>query len=147
MVRTARRLALALAAAALAAPIPAGASNLCAEDCNPTHKALPQSAEGTCYQISATLDGPTKPNAVGRAQKALEETIDAWRRDQGWPSGWRSRRVRITAMKAKPQPYLRRSVREELYYRPDVVTKRAYTVCWEGVISPVVCTSGAKLCK
>jgi len=27
-----------------------------------------------------------------------------------------------------------------------VVTPKSYTVCWHGVISPVVCTSGAKVC-
>jgi hypothetical protein len=26
------------------------------------------------------------------------------------------------------------------------VSDSAYTLCWKGVVSPVVCTSGAKLC-
>jgi hypothetical protein len=26
------------------------------------------------------------------------------------------------------------------------VTAKSYTVCWKGVVSPVVCTSGAKVC-
>ena len=30
--------------------------------------------------------------------------------------------------------------------KPDVVTAKSYTVCWKGVVSKVVCTSGAKVC-
>ena len=41
-------------------------------------------------------------------------------------------------MKAKPQPYWRDSVSAELYLKPDVVTAKSYTVCWKGVVSPVV---------
>jgi hypothetical protein len=26
------------------------------------------------------------------------------------------------------------------------VTSKSYTVCWQGVVSPYVCTSGAKAC-
>ena len=29
--------------------------------------------------------------------------------------------------------------------RPDVVSDSACTICWTGVVSPVVCTSGAKV--
>jgi hypothetical protein len=31
-------------------------------------------------------------------------------------------------------------------YKPDVVNASSYTVCWHGVVSPYVCTSGAKIC-
>ena len=34
----------------------------------------------------------------------------------------------------------------DLFLAPDVITDSAYTVCWKGVVSPVVCTSGAKVC-
>jgi hypothetical protein len=27
-----------------------------------------------------------------------------------------------------------------------VVTAKSHTVCWRGVVSPVVCTSGAAVC-
>jgi hypothetical protein len=27
-----------------------------------------------------------------------------------------------------------------------VITDTSYTLCWRGVVSPVVCTSGAKVC-
>jgi hypothetical protein len=26
------------------------------------------------------------------------------------------------------------------------VTSRSHTICWSGVVSPSVCTSGAKIC-
>jgi hypothetical protein len=49
-------------------------------------------------------------------------------------------------MRAKPQPYWRSEVWDELYYKPDIVKSNSYTVCWRGVVSPYVCTSGAKAC-
>ena len=49
-------------------------------------------------------------------------------------------------MRAKPQPYWRDSVRSELFVKPDIVTSQIYTVCWKGVVSPFVCTSGSKAC-
>jgi hypothetical protein len=30
-------------------------------------------------------------------------------------------------------------------YKPDIVNASSYTVCWHGVVSPYVCTSGAKV--
>ena len=54
--------------------------------------------------------------------------------------------VTVTAMRAKPQPYWRDSVWDELYYKPDIVKSNSYTICWHGVVSPYVCTSGAKVC-
>ena len=49
-------------------------------------------------------------------------------------------------MRASPQPYWRDSVSADLYYKPDIVKAEFYTVCWHGVVSPYVCTSGAKAC-
>ena len=33
-----------------------------------------------------------------------------------------------------------------MMYRPDIVNAKSYTICWQGVVSPYVCTSGAKIC-
>jgi hypothetical protein len=55
-------------------------------------------------------------------------------------------KVRINAMQAKPMPYWRDQATADLYLKPDVVTPKSYTVCWKGVVSKVVCTSGAKVC-
>jgi hypothetical protein len=57
-------------------------------------------------------------------------------------------------MRATPNPYWRSSVSADMFcfniwcgvYKPDIVNKSSYTVCWSGVVSPYVCTSGAKLC-
>jgi len=43
-------------------------------------------------------------------------------------------------MQAKAQPYRRDAVSADLFVKPDVVTARSCTVCWHGVVSPVVCT-------
>ena len=52
----------------------------------------------------------------------------------------------VTAMRAKPQPYWRDVVPDSVYYKPDIVKANSYTICWQGVVSPYVCTSGAKVC-
>ncbi len=33
-----------------------------------------------------------------------------------------------------------------MMYQPDIVNAKSYTICWQGVMSPYVCTSGAKIC-
>ena len=53
--------------------------------------------------------------------------------------------VRETLEKPTPNPYWRSSVSPHLLLPPDVVSDSAYTICWAGVVSPVVCTSGAQL--
>jgi hypothetical protein len=61
--------------------------------------------------------------------------------------------VTVTAMRASPQPYWRSSVSDNQFcfgincgiYKPDIVNARSYTICWHGVVSPYVCTSGAKV--
>jgi len=45
-----------------------------------------------------------------------------------------------------PQTSLSFFISDYLYVKPDVVTGKSYTVSWHGVVSPVVCTSGAKVC-
>src|SRR5262249_5143208 len=66
----------------------------------------------------------------------------------------RRRAVTVSAMRASPQPYWRSSVSENQFcfgincgiYKPDIVNARSYTICWHGVVSPHVGTSGAKVC-
>jgi hypothetical protein len=54
--------------------------------------------------------------------------------------------VTVKAMRAEPQPYWRGRVSENMMYHPDIVTEKSYTVCWQGVVSTYVCTSGAQVC-
>jgi len=106
-----------------------------------------RSAEKDCHEFAVTADSDTKEKALERAQMGLESTIAKWRFEQGWRSGWRSEKVSIEAHQPEPEPYWRFRVRPELFLKPDVETDTSYTVCWEGVISKAVCTSGAKVCK
>ena len=100
--------------------------------------AAPASAGG-CSKFTGTADGWDKSDALSGAQAALAGAISDFKAKS-------KTAVSITPMKAQPQPYWRDSVAAELYVKPDVVTAKSYTVCWHGVVSPVVCTSGAKVC-
>jgi hypothetical protein len=51
--------------------------------------------------------------------------------------------VTFSPIRAQPQPYWRGRVSENMMYHPDIVTANSYTVCWQGVVSTYVCTSGA----
>jgi len=93
---------------------------------------------GGCNKLVGTADGWDKSDALSGSQAALAEAVADFKKGKG--------AVTVTAMRATPQPYWRDSVSADLYVKPDVVTPRSYTVCWHGVISPVVCTSGAKVC-
>ena len=104
------------------------------------------SAEVDCHQFAVTSDSDTKQKAVERSEAGLEATIAQWRFDQGWRSGWRAKTVKIEPYQPEPQPYWRFRVRPELFLKPDVKTEKSHTICWEGVISKAVCTSGAKVC-
>ena len=106
-----------------------------------------RTAEKDCHQFAVTADSDTKEKAATRAQEGLEFTIEKWRFEQGWRSEWRLDSVTIEALEPEPEPYWRFRVREELFFRPDIVTRTSHTVCWEGVISKAVCTSGAKVRK
>ena len=99
--------------------------------------AAPANAGG-CNKLIGTADGWDKPDALSGAQSALAEAVAEFKKSKG--------AVTVSAMSARPQPYWRDSVSAELYVKPDVVTAKSYTVCWHGVVSPVVCTSGAKVC-
>jgi hypothetical protein len=107
------------------------AAGLCLAAAAPAHA-------GGCNKLIGTADGWNKPDALSGAQSALAEAVADFKKGRG--------AVTITAMRAKPQPYWRDSVSAELFLKPDVVTAKSHTVCWKGVVSPVVCTSGAKVC-
>jgi hypothetical protein len=99
----------------------------------------PASAGG-CSKFIGTADGWDKGDAVSGAQTALAGAIAEFKtKNKGGV-------LSVSAMRATPQPYWRESVSADLFVKPDVVTAKSYTVCWHGVVSPVVCTSGAKVC-
>ena len=102
--------------------------------------AQPAPAGAACLGFSGTADGMNQQTAVSRSQNAVTEAISEYKSQKrlGAPS--------LSPMHAKPQPYWRDSVRSELFVKPDIVTSQIYTVCWKGVVSPFVCTSGSKAC-
>jgi hypothetical protein len=95
-------------------------------------------SEAGCTKILGTADGWGKPDAVAGAQAALASAISEFRAKRG--------AVSVSPSRPKPQPYWRSAVTSDLYFKPDVVTAKSHTVCWRGVVSPVVCTAGAAVC-
>ena len=98
-------------------------------------------AQTGCLSFTDTIDGVNKDRAVEKSLKSLDEQIEKWKVDNGVTSP-----VTVTAEKPQPHPFLRRSVPAYALLPPDVVSDVAYTICWTGVVSPVVCTSGARVC-
>ena len=94
-----------------------------------------------CMFFSGTADALVKPNAVEESLEALREAIDKYKAENG-VSGPASE----IAEKPRPHPYWRSEISPHLFLPPDTVSDSAYTICWKGVVLPVVCTSGAKLC-
>ena len=94
----------------------------------------------SCTLVSGTADGFTKSQALSRSRVALSDYIANFKKQKGW------RRMSISPAKAPPNPYWRSKVSGTLYLKPDLQTSKEYTICWEGVISPAVCTSGARIC-
>jgi hypothetical protein len=97
-------------------------------------------AKAGCVGFSGTADGFDQDTGVTRAQAALAEAITDFKTQKKLKS------LTVSAMRAKPQPYWRDQVTPDLFYHPDIVKSNSYTVCWHGVVSPYVCTSGAKVC-
>lgn len=91
-----------------------------------------------CTKILGTADGWGKADAVAGAQAALAGAVAEFKAKRG--------AVSVSPSRPKPQPYWRDAVTADLYFKPDVVTARSHTVCWRGVVSPVVCTAGAAVC-
>ena len=105
---------------------------------------LPTSVEAACQVINGTQDGGNKQRAVEKSRETLEEAIVATKRRNGWKN------VSVTPVRVRATPLwkmVRTSVPKNAYLRPDVVSGRAYTVCWEGVYSPAGCSSGARICQ
>ena len=96
-------------------------------------------ASAGCSKFVGTADGWDKSDALSGSQAALAGAISDFKAQKKVS-------LSISPMRAKPQPYWRDSVSADLFVKPDVVTSKSYTVCWHGVVSPVVCTSGAKVC-
>ena len=108
------------------------AAGLCMPQCAP--------ASAACVVLAGTADGFDKETAVSRAQRSLEDYIQQYKAENHLDQ------VTVSAMRAEPQPYWRGRVSENMMYHPDIVTEKSYTVCWQGVISTYVCTSGAQVC-
>jgi len=98
-------------------------------------------AQTQCVFVSGTDDAVDKNHAVEKSLKSLREEIDEWKAKNGVTGP-----VTEAAEKPQPHPFLRSSVPSYALLPPDVVSDSAYTTCWTGVVSPVVCTSGARLC-
>ena len=96
--------------------------------------------QSACLGLSGTADGFDRETGISRAQVALADAVAQYKASK------RLKSVTVSPMRAKPQPYWRDSVSADLFYKPDIVRPHSYTVCWHGVISPYVCTSGAKVC-
>jgi hypothetical protein len=97
-------------------------------------------ASAGCIGLSGTADGFDKETAVSRAQLALSYYIKEYKAAKKLGA------VTVSAQRAEPQPYWRPYVSDNMYYHPDIVNATSYTICWQGVVSPYVCTSGAKIC-
>ena len=97
-------------------------------------------ASAACVVVAGTADGFNKDTAVSRAQLALDDYIKQYKAENHLGA------VTVSAMRAAPQPYWRGRVSENMMYHPDIVTEKSYTVCWQGVVSTYVCTSGAQVC-
>jgi hypothetical protein len=90
--------------------------------------ALGAPAQAGCVRLSGTADGFDKETAVSRAQLALADYVKQYKAEK---------RLRANMFCFNIWCGV---------YKPDIVNKSSYTVCWSGVVSPYVCTSGAKLC-
>jgi hypothetical protein len=105
---------------------------------------LPQplaAAADRCLVFSGTADALGKQKAVDDSRISLQGAIAKWKTDNQVADP-----VSVIADKPAPHPYWRSAISPDLFLAPDVITDSAYTVCWKGVVSPVVCTSGAKVC-
>lgn len=107
--------------------------------------ALPEPvAAQNCQLVKGTQDGRNKQRAIEKSRETLEIGVKEVQQRRGW------KRVSVTPRRLRAEPLwkmVRTSVPKEAYMWPAVKSSRAYTVCWEGVFSPAVCTSGALVCQ
>ena len=97
-------------------------------------------ASKQCLTISGTGDGINKRVAVASSQEAVHDEIAKLQAEKHVSS------FEAKAWKPDPRPYWRSSVSTELLLLPDEITDQLYTICWRGVVSPAVCTSGTEIC-
>jgi hypothetical protein len=100
----------------------------------------PTTSLADCSILAGTADGWNKNDATTGAQEALKEAISEWKATNNVDIH------SVTAIRPEPRPYWRSKVAPHLFLEPDIVTNESHTTCWRGVVSPVVCTSGAKVC-
>ncbi len=93
-----------------------------------------------CLTISGTGDGINKRVAVESSRSAIKTEIEKIETENHLTS------VEAKAWKPDPRPYWRSAVSANLFLTPDEVTDQVYTICWKGVVSPAVCTSGTEVC-
>ncbi len=107
--------------------------------------AVPHAGEAaSCQVIVGTQDGRNKQRAIEKSRATLEAAIVAAKRRHGW------KQVSVTPTRPKAFPLwkaVRTTVPPEAFLPPDAISDRAHSVCWEGVFSPAVCSSGARLCQ
>jgi hypothetical protein len=103
--------------------------------------ALPTASHAKCQVFNGTADGWNKEEGAGAAIGALNAAIEQWK-----AANAAGGQVKVTPEKPEPHPYWRSTVSPDLFLTPDIVTDTTYTTCWKGVVSKVVCTSGAKVC-
>jgi hypothetical protein len=99
----------------------------------------PERSEGSYLAVATILEREIEQQFAAPVIKIQEER-GQWESKNGVAA------VDVKAAKPVPRPYWRSSVRPFLVLTPDEISDRAYTICWQGVISPVVCTSGAEVC-
>jgi hypothetical protein len=98
-------------------------------------------AQSRCVSFSDTIDGINKNRAVEKSLKSLGEQIEKWKAENRVTGS-----VTVIAQKPQPRPFWRSSVPAHALLPPDIVSQSAHTICWTGVVSPVVCTSSSRLC-
>lgn len=97
----------------------------------------------SCYVVSYTRSATTKEESIEGSRSGLAGYIKEFIAMKSWSRS----KTRISAKKATPNPSIRSDVPKEAFFKPDLVSKTAYTQCWEGVIAPYICTSGAQVCQ
>jgi hypothetical protein len=102
-----------------------------------------QPASAGCQLIRATNSAASKALAAVAAQQNAIATANEIKAAHGWSY------VSLSPRKVTPDPFwkaVRPVVTENMLLKPDVVTSKTYSQCWEGVVVPYVCTAGAVAC-
>jgi hypothetical protein len=102
-----------------------------------------QPASAGCQLIRATNSAESKAEAAKAAYQNAIETANDIKRQKGW------KYVTLSARRVTPDPFwkaVRPVVTKDMLLKPDIVTAKTYSQCWEGVVVPYVCTAGAVAC-